>query len=184
MNTVLLFASFFLRDPAVIITFVVATMVIALALRRGHRRRNPKQLLATLATSAALALIVAFTWLPGGGDYAALNPTRWSPRRIIDSAMSLPAGFGTWAHGTDGTLNVLLYVPAGLAITALVPRLPETWRVPAALIALSLATEVWQALNGSRTGQPATSSPTASARSSAPPQPSQSGCCSRFAPGL
>lgn len=152
MSTVLLFTSFFLRDPAVIITFVLATAAIAARLLRT-RRRGEVPVLLVLATAASLALIVAFTWLPGSGGIGALNPSLWDPSRIVLELGGSQLGIGAWQHGTDGPLNVLLYAPAGLTLSTLTTRLGRAWLVVPALSALSLVTEVGQALNGARSGQ-------------------------------
>lgn len=150
---VLLFASFVLRDPVVVTTFALATVALTAVMLACSRRRGRVFVLLVLGTAASLALIISFTGLPSAGGIAGLDPSLWGPRRVVQELGGSALGLGAWQHGTDGPLNVLLYAPAGLTLAARTPRLRKIWLVTPGLAALSLLTEIWQALTGTRSGQ-------------------------------
>lgn len=91
--------------------------------------------------------------LPSAGGIAALNLTQWDPLRIVDELNSSQVGLGAWRHGIDGPLKRPT-VHTSRPHARCADTSPETSLVVVqGLSALSLVTEVWQALTGTRSGE-------------------------------
>lgn len=140
----------FLRQRDVLLTLVVLATVGAIAaILLAHRwgRSAPLVLMALWA----LAVFPAFTLVPDLG-YSEYGRAVWMTSRIsLELGHGWSTALGAWTHGTDGPLNVLLFVPAGLSLTVATRR---PGRVVLALAILSLAIEVVQAWSGTRSGAP------------------------------
>lgn len=112
------------------------------------RRQHRSALLAVLAAWSVVG-IVTFTAVPDLGLLQYLEQP-WSSHRLALLFVPNPAiDLTAWARGTDGPLNVLLYIPAGFFLTVLSRRIP---RIVAVLALLSLVTETIQAASGTRSG--------------------------------
>ena len=140
----------FLRQRDVLLALAVLLVLASVAgvpLARRARRPLPLVLLGLWA----VAVIPAFTLVPDFG-FSEYGRALWEPSRI---ALELGGGWSSallaWAHGTDGPLNVVLFLPAGLFL-AVAMRRPA--RTVLGLGLLSLSIEVIQAWSGTRSGSP------------------------------
>lgn len=136
----------FWRQPQVrvgLVALAVGGVVLGTLLARRTGRSVPLVVLAVWAVVGILLL----TLLPQSlSDLQ--TPLRWS--RVAVELTPYPRhDLTAWMHGTDGPLNVLLYLPAG-ALLATATRRPG--RALLALAGLSLAIEVLQAVTGWRSG--------------------------------
>lgn len=109
----------FLRQRDVLLALAVLLVLASVAaVRLARRLRRPFPLI--LLGLWAVAVIPAFTLVPDLG-FSEYGRALWSPSRI---ALELGGGWSSalvaWAHGTDGPLNVVLFLPAGLF--SLLPR--------------------------------------------------------------
>ena len=141
----------FLRQRDVLLTLaVLAAVAVVAAVPLAHRWGRPLPLV--LLALWGLVVIPAFTLVPDLG-YREYGRAVWMTSRIsLELGGGWSSALGAWAHGTDGPLNVLLFVPAGTFLT-LATRRPT--RVVLALTCLSLAIEIVQAWSGTRSGAPA-----------------------------
>jgi hypothetical protein len=135
-----------LGEPDVLLTFVSLAVVSALVARAVAPRLDRPAWLVALALWS-VAGIIALTTVPHGG-WASLGVY---PGGLQDVLACLgpdgwPRSLGALL-ADDGPLNVILFVPAGI-LWALVSG--RTVATIAALAALSLAIEAWQALTGAR----------------------------------
>jgi glycopeptide antibiotics resistance protein len=140
-------------SPSVLLTTVVAAFLFSTIGVYFARRNSVWQWLFTVAAAVSLAGIVGFTWVPDGG-WSPLMFASFDPSRLVNEfGQTLPWALGNWKTGQDGPLNLVLYIPAGFFVTLAMARGPwRTLAVVLSLAGLSLATEVMQALFGTRTG--------------------------------
>jgi VanZ family protein len=136
----------FWRQPQVRVALVLLAaggLVLGARLARRTGRSVPLVVLAVWAVAGILLL----TLLPESLS-AVHNP--WMLHRVALVLTPHPShDLTAWMHGTDGPLNVLLYLPAGALVTA-VTRRPG--RTLLALTGLSLGIEFVQALTAWRSG--------------------------------
>ncbi|MGN6330504.1 MAG: VanZ family protein [Motilibacteraceae bacterium] len=136
----------FWRQPQVRIALAVLA-VGGVVLGAALARRTGRSVVLVVLAVWAVAGILLLTVLPQSLD-AVSNP--WRLHRVVLDLSPHPAhDLTAWMHGTDGPLNVLLYLPAG-ALVAAVTRRPG--RTLLALTGLSLGIEIVQALTGWRSG--------------------------------
>lgn len=138
-----------LRSGSELATFGVLVVVAAflwrpLAARTGASRRL------TAALLLAFVAIFGITLVPVDGWHS-LSGASWSLTRIgQELGRPVPGLLTSWAHGSDGPLNVLLFIPAGF-LCAMVFRGHVAGSV-LALGATSFAIECAQAFSGLRDG--------------------------------
>lgn len=140
----------FLRQRDVLLTLVASAVLTAVVARRlAGRWSRPTPLV--VAALLGLAVIPAFTLVPDLG-YGQYGQAVWMASRIrLELGSGWQSALSGWTRGTDGPLNVALFLPAGLFLTAATRR---PGRVLFALAGLSLAVEVMQAWSGLRSGTP------------------------------
>lgn len=140
-------------SSSVLLTIVVASLVLSVVGLCVARRTSRLRKSSTVIAAVSLAGIIGFTWVPDGG-WSPLAFASFDPSRLFDEfSQTLPWVLGNWRTGQDGPLNLLLYIPAGIFVTlSTVRRTRRALVVVLALAGLSLATEIMQALFGTRTG--------------------------------
>ena len=140
----------FLGQRDVLLTLVVLATVGAIAaVLLAHRPGRSASLM--LMAFWGLAVIPAFTLVPDLG-YSEYGRAVWMTSRIsLELGHGWSSALGAAADGTDGPLNVLLFVPAGMFLT-MATRRPAG--VGVVLAMLSLVIEVVQAWSGTRSGTP------------------------------
>ena len=140
----------FLRQRDVLwLLAVLAAASLLVAGPLARRLRAPFVLALLMLWS--LAGIVALTAVPDGG-FADLLRTPASFSRVrLQFSSGWSGAFTSWRHGTNGPLNVLLFVPAGL-FSSLVLR--RSLGVVLGLACLSVLIELLQAYTGTRAGNP------------------------------
>lgn len=106
----------FLRQRDVLLTLaVLAVVAVVAAVPLAHRWGRPLPLV--LLALWGLVVIPAFTLVPDLG-YREYGRAVWMTSRIsLELGGGWSSALGAWAHGTDGPLNVLLFVPAGMFLT-------------------------------------------------------------------
>jgi hypothetical protein len=138
-----------LRSGSELATFAVLLVVAAilwcpLAARTGASRRLTGGLLLAFVAICGITLVPVDGW-------QSLRGASWSLSRIgTELGRPVPGLLTSWAHGSDGPLNVLLFIPAGF-LCAMVFRRHVAGSV-LALSATSLAIECTQAFSGLRDG--------------------------------
>jgi len=140
----------FLRQRDVLLT-LAASAVVAVVAAVPLARRWSRPLPLVFAGLLGLAVIPAFTLAPDLG-YGEYRRAPWRTSRIgLELGHGWSGALGGWAHGTDGPLNVALFVPAGMLLTVATRR---PVRVLLGLAGVSLVIEVLQAWSGTRSGTP------------------------------
>jgi VanZ family protein len=106
---------------------------------------------AVIATGLSIAAVLALT-LPPAGGWHLLATAHWDSSLAVSALHPTRDALRAWHAGTDGLLNVALYVPLGLAATVATRR-PLCSLVSA--VTLSTAIELYQAGTGLRVGSAA-----------------------------
>lgn len=128
---------------------VMAALLAPVVARRLHARR-----VLSLAALVSVACIVALTVVPRDGlaALAGVEAPESFRELALFSRSEWRAATTGWADGTDGPLNVLLFMPAGFLWGLVVRR---RVLVLGGLAGLSLAIELYQGISGTRITNPA-----------------------------